>query len=408
MVAKPARLGAIRRGAQSLGAVLLLLAGGCTKRNPRVCCETEAECASVGYDEPAPCDLGACVANSCVEVGCDGDEDCGNSTTCIAGSCRTTAEHCALLGGARVLFDSDITGDEEIYIAYGDGSSPRALTTRPGLDISPRPEPTGTRMAFIRGGATSRDVFVMGIDGAEPVNLSNSTDLDEQTVWAPSGGWLAITANAGTSAFLIATTGVARLDLRGAAGSQTSSPSWSPNSSRVVFASNSSAGSGLWTVQIDGSNAVEIVTGIGMTFSNPRWSPDGSKIAYLAEVSGATDIWTSDPDGMNSRNLTQSSAKEVDLEWSSDGAAIAFVREQGALRDIWTMRQDGGSSKNLTFDDGINERPRWSPDGASLLYEHSGDGKRGLRRVSKDGGDSVALTPDVANSAHGEWTACSP
>jgi hypothetical protein len=142
MVAVLREIGMLQRAVLTTVALLLLLIGGCTKRNPRVCCETEAECASVGYDDPAPCDLGVCVENSCVEEGCDGDEDCESPTTCIASVCRTEAERCELLGGARVLFDSGTTDDEEIYVAYGDGSSPRPLTSRPGAghQSSSRPD----------------------------------------------------------------------------------------------------------------------------------------------------------------------------------------------------------------------------------------------------------------------------
>ncbi|HEY0192126.1 MAG TPA: hypothetical protein VGC42_13490, partial [Kofleriaceae bacterium] len=58
----------------------------CSKRNPAVCCETEGECAAVGFGDTQPCTDGACVFNTCVPVGCDGPEDCTDSARplCVA------------------------------------------------------------------------------------------------------------------------------------------------------------------------------------------------------------------------------------------------------------------------------------------------------------------------------------
>src|SRR5262245_25105417 len=61
----------------------------CTVRNPDVCCETEAECAKVRFDEVVPCPIGVCIGNLCAESGCDGAEDCNDPTRpmCLAGQC---------------------------------------------------------------------------------------------------------------------------------------------------------------------------------------------------------------------------------------------------------------------------------------------------------------------------------
>ncbi len=63
--------------------------------------------------------------------------------------------------------------------------------------------------------------------------------------------------------------------------------SWSPDGSRIAFASarhDSSDLDGavdLWTVELGGSSTLERLTATDSTYSLPSWSPDGARIAYL-------------------------------------------------------------------------------------------------------------------------------
>jgi hypothetical protein len=73
------------------GSVVAVLAiGGCTKRNPAVCCITEADCADFGFPFPTPCEGGlACDGTSCVEPLCSRPADCIDPTLpyCVDGIC---------------------------------------------------------------------------------------------------------------------------------------------------------------------------------------------------------------------------------------------------------------------------------------------------------------------------------
>ena len=76
--------------------VAIALAAGCTKRNPDLCCATDAECEAIGFSSHAPCDLGVCVKNECTTTpgACDDDGDCaGNAANpfCVAGTCAACA-----------------------------------------------------------------------------------------------------------------------------------------------------------------------------------------------------------------------------------------------------------------------------------------------------------------------------
>lgn len=80
-------------------ALASIWAASCTKRNPDLCCENDAECMAIGFSSFEKCDLGVCVQNACTtELNvCDDDEDCpAEAHHCVAGTCAAcaTSETC--------------------------------------------------------------------------------------------------------------------------------------------------------------------------------------------------------------------------------------------------------------------------------------------------------------------------
>lgn len=62
--------------------LVVLLVGGCTKRNPGACCTTDADCEAKGLPAGTDCASGeTCVNNGCVPLTtCQADSDCTSPT----------------------------------------------------------------------------------------------------------------------------------------------------------------------------------------------------------------------------------------------------------------------------------------------------------------------------------------
>ena len=137
----------------------------------------------------------------------------------------------------------------------------------------------------------------------------------------------------------------------------------------------------IWTMNPDGTAHTRLTEGPASD-SRPDWSPDGTKVAYASYADGNYDIYVVDADGSDPIRLTDDPASDTFPTWSPDGEKIAFVTTRGEddpstyLRDIYVMNSDGsGEPTNLTDGAGSvysrDAAPAWSPDGEKIAFVQS-------------------------------------
>ena len=65
----------------------------------------------------------------------------------------------------------------------------------------------------------------------------------------------------------------------------------------------------------DGSGLTRLTDNSSLA-SSPSWSPDGSRILFQSSHDGNLDIYVIDPDGSNLRRLTDGPGVDRDPVWS--------------------------------------------------------------------------------------------
>jgi hypothetical protein len=150
----------------------------------------------------------------------------------------------------------------------------------------------------------------------------------------------------------------------------------------------------IWDANVDGSNAVQLTASPGLDRS-PRWSPDGTKLAFASERNGLSEIFVMNADGSGQRQLTFNSARERTSAWTADGKQIVYDKE---FSEIYAINADGsGGERKLT--DGL--LPGTSLYGNKIVFSVSGGG---LVTMNLDGSARRQVTPAGMADFSANWS----
>jgi Tol biopolymer transport system component len=195
-----------------------------------------------------------------------------------------------------------------------------------------------------------------------------------------------------------------------AAPLRTASAGVSPANGRILFTHCEDAtGCQIYTANPDGS-AIEQVTSGGDAFQGD-WSPDGTRIAYASFASGDLTIWILNADGSDPRQLTADDPDADDLapRFTPDGQWILYQNCFGFDCDggIFAIRPDGTGQHEITPNshDSYNA-PEPSPDGTRMAYMrwHVDGVKMAIYVSSTDGSAEHRVSPPRLEGSNPDWS----
>jgi hypothetical protein len=153
------------------------------------------------------------------------------------------------------------------------------------------------------------------------------------------------------------------------------SPAWSPDGSRIAFASDRDGDWNIYVMNADGSAPKRVTRSPGVD-RNPSWSPDGKRLAFESNRNGDFDICVVGRGGAGERVLVERSGNDLEPLWSPDGSRLAFVANHfGYHRDIMLVDPVTGAGD---YPNGLLAARTggwpytnvhgicWSPDGRSI------------------------------------------
>jgi Tol biopolymer transport system component len=236
--------------------------------------------------------------------------------------------------GSRIVFQSNRSGQWDIYVIDSDGSDLRRLTHDAAHDRTPVWSPDGTRIAFQSERDGNREIYVMDADGSNPRNVTNHPGED-------------------------------------------SHPKWSGDGLRIVFDSDRDEPGNyeIYEMNADGSDVTRLT-------HYPDWdtyasvSPDDGYVLWrrvtAADGRRNSEVFIMGRDGSNPINLTGHAAFDGWPSWSADGARVLFAsdRVQSRIWHLYAMAADGSSVVRLSAEvpgDGYYTQPMWSPDASRIV-----------------------------------------
>lgn len=151
-------------------------------------------------------------------------------------------------------------------------------------------------------------------------------------------------------------------------------PEISPDGKSIVFTRGDANGaSQIWVMDRSGANPHKI-NGQGW---DPTWSPDGTQILFASNMEGANQLFVMNRNGSNPRRITDFDALRGRSDWSPDGAWMVTYNGPAWNREVFIFRPDFSDLRQLTPSGGNSQGPSFSPDGKwvtfTSYFDHYGD-----------------------------------
>ena len=202
------------------------------------------------------------------------------------------------------------------------------------------------------------------------MQITTDPSLETDPAWSPDGSKIAFASDRGgpMELWLLPVRGGGIQQLTVGAHSADRSPSFAPSQTEIVFQSTRVAGSwNIWKVSL-GNRGLTQLTNNANGCHAPAWSPDGKHIAYdCLDQSGNSTIWMMGPSGEEPTQLGPGRQPS----WSPDGKKLALARftEGHDQSHIWLTDADGGNAEQMTSAVQRHEsQPAFSRDGKLLAF----------------------------------------
>ena len=252
--------------------------------------------------------------------------------------------------GTRIVFQSNRTGSEQIWLMNRDGTGVTQLTDLPGNGAeTPAWSRDGEHIAYaVYLGEGNNDVFIMKPDGSDSRQVTSGPGYDGHPHWSFDGARIVFNSDRDTP--------------------DHSAP-WNERWHDI------------WSVRVDGTDATKH-TDCRSVCTYGSLSPDGKTVLYrkvdiepgldwwLEAIPKNSEVYVAGRDGSNARKLSSHPAFDGWPLWSPDGRWVIFASNRGGparIGQLWLVKPDGEGLRQLTSGDWGHIQPSFSFSGHQVL-----------------------------------------
>jgi serine/threonine-protein kinase len=238
--------------------------------------------------------------------------------------------------------------------------------------------------------STERTLGVASVDGVRTLDLDSGLYSSPRV--SPDGTRLVVqTTPAGTIPLISPAATIWVYDLNGKTAIRQLTqqgknfyPIWTPDSTRVTFASDRDGPVSIYWQPADGSGTPERLTTAedGTQHFPDSWSPDGRTLVYQVYSSAqVVDLWMMSLDSRDKPvPLTKGTGRNHGAAFSPDGRWLAYGSTEGARAQVEQIYVEPiprrpGVKHQITRSEGAF--PVWSRDGRSLFFRRGARGNEG-------------------------------
>lgn len=168
----------------------------------------------------------------------------------------------------------------------------------------------------------NREIYLMGPDGKDPVNLTNNPADDFSPVWSPDGSHIAFVSNRdsdrGKGQFIYSMSADGSDWIQLTSEGYCNNPDWSQDGKSIAYEANDD----IFIISVEGDSVPINLTNSSEKDSQPIWSPDNTQIAWLSSLDGNQNLFVKDLKNNTIRQLSED-GKVYSASWTIDGQIFA-------------------------------------------------------------------------------------
>ncbi len=194
-------------------------------------------------------------------------------------------------------------------------------------------------------------------------------------------------------------------------GSESVSPRWSPDGTRILYTGYYRSGFPEIYVLDLADKSRRVIARYRGTNTGGTYSPNGSRIAMILSSPGNPELYIADAEGRRPRRMTDNRSLEASPCFSPDGSRIVLTSDPMGVPQIYVIgidqrsRQNQGMRRIARNVSGNCSEPVWNPansDQIAFTLLQGGNFQIGLYRFSTD--EVEVLTQTGGDSVEPSWT----
>lgn len=264
---------------------------------------------------------------------------------------------------ARLAFISERTGKPEVYTSDLFCGEVKQITRDNVPALMPRWSPDGAKIVYTSYKSGFPDIYL--IDLAQPRRdiFVNYKGTNQGARFSPTGRQVAMVLSGTGNSEIWVTDAQGHNPMRKTTSDTVkSSPCFSPDGSRLVFASQ--PGPQLWVMSVNGGDARRVTTGISGYCAEPDWSrANPNKIAFTMLEGRRYQIAVLDLASGKSTKVSNATFDGVEPSWLADGRHLVYTARDQRTSYLCILDTETGASTSVSQSLGSNslQASVWTP-----------------------------------------------
>lgn len=249
---------------------------------------------------------------------------------------------------AKLAFISNRTGKDEVYVGDLFMGEVKQITRDNAFAMTPRWSPEGSRLiytSYFKSGFP--DIYLINLANNDRTKFASFQGTNSGARFSPNGLKVAmVLSGEGTPEIYSAPASGKPVSRLTRSDAVKSSPCFSPDSSRIVYAAE--PGPQLYIMSASGGGSQRVGGGLGSYCAEPDWSrADPSKIAFTFREGSRFQIAVLDLKTGQSKKVSKAVYDGVEPNWLADGRHLIYTARAAGSRALVILDTESGRTTRL-------------------------------------------------------------